>query len=81
MPAARGPQRPYPELPQASQAGSAQWLGTARKQVAVQGTSGPGRGQRSSGKRQTAIERIKRHLVELLKHIQPQNIESYTQLG
>ena len=37
--------------------------------------------QRLSGKRQTTIERIKRHLVELLKYIQPQDIESYTQLG
>jgi hypothetical protein len=34
-----------------------------------------------SGKRQTAMQRIKRHLVELLEYIQAQNIEPYTQLG
>ena len=37
--------------------------------------------QRLSGKRQTAIERIKCHLVELLEHVQPQDVESYPQLG
>jgi hypothetical protein len=35
----------------------------------------------SSGKRQAAILRIKRHLIELLEDVQAQDVEPYTQLG